>query len=531
MCLQNTVIYSPRWNWDGDRIVPETIVPSGRPVVGGRKQYLADVREYLASDQNAVLRRTISRDIQKLVRRLHGKQGDRYWELFRSREPGSFDFRARMVRAFVSEHIAYGKLDPSNPWQFPEETLVLRSGLCEDRAFLLAGLMLAAGISSFNIRVALGQVEFTSAAKVTAHDHMWVMYKDETGRWLLLEPLLQIKHGRPPARRPWNRSAEARYRPRFLFNDCHLWQVAADTQPLKSLHPLARRWSRLHPRFAGEVHQSILNDALHDFLQQHQRPDILQDLNAHYFSPAFGAVGPTVDQFDRGIYNPLQHFDNGYIDQAWAFVEDRLAEFKSDPQTDLQSFASAAHAIADFYAHSSYLHFAKIDPDTQSAAPYSPSGAVFQTKPDYMQGAFDLTSDKFTVNAKYWANRTDPEIRQYAEYLTANQRIISGRYAQPGSGLLGSVTGDLGPGGLTHQVPEITSTIPANLKNRPCFRFRGALPHHNEIAVDELPKKMTSGDHKIQKLYDPPTYAKQFAYRYNTARNHIFNVFSENWSP
>ena len=34
MCLQHTVIYSPRWNWDaGDRIVPETIVPSGRPVV------------------------------------------------------------------------------------------------------------------------------------------------------------------------------------------------------------------------------------------------------------------------------------------------------------------------------------------------------------------------------------------------------------------------------------------------------------------------------------------------------------------
>jgi len=286
--------------------VPETIVPSGRPVVGGRKQYLADVREYLASGQNAVLRRTISREVQNLVRRLHGKQADRYWELFRSREPGSFDFRARMVRAFVSEHIAYGKLDPSNPWQFPEETLVLRSGLCEDRAFLLAGLMLAAGISSFNVRVALGQIEFTSEGKVTAHDHMWVMYKDETGQWLLLEPLLQTKHGSSPARRPWNRSAEARYRPRFLFNDCHLWQVAADTQPLDALHPLARRWSRLHPRFAGEVHQSILNDALHDFLQQHQRPDILQDLNAHYFSPAFGVGGPTVDQFDRGTYNRFQ---------------------------------------------------------------------------------------------------------------------------------------------------------------------------------------------------------------------------------
>ena len=75
--------------------------------------------------------------------------------------------------------------------------------------------------------------------------------------------------------------------------------------------------------------------------------------------------------------------------------------------------------------------------------------------------------------------------------------------------------------------PEVT--IPANLKNRPCFRFRSALPHHNEIAVDEFPKQMTKADNKIQKLYDPPTYARQFTYWYNTARNHILEVFSESW--
>ncbi len=79
-------------------------------------------------------------------------------------------------------------------------------------------------------------------------------------------------------------------------------------------------------------------------------------------------------------------------------------------------------------------------------------------------------------------------------------------------------------------VPEITFTIPASLKNRPHFRFRGALPHHNEVAVDEFPKKMTTGDYKIRKLYAPPTYAPQFTHRYNTARNHILQVFSENWS-
>ena len=49
--------------------------------------------------------------------------------------------------------------------------------------------------------------------------------------------------------------------------------------------------------------------------------------------------------------------------------------------------------------------------------------------------------------------------------------------------------------------------------------------------MDEFPRKMTKGDYKIQKLYDPPTYARQFTYRYNTARNQILQVFSENWSP
>ena len=92
------------------------------------------------------------------------------------------------------------------------------------------------------------------------------------------------------------------------------------------------------------------------------------------------------------------------------------------------------------------------------------------------------------------------------------------------------MTGDLGPGSLSHQVPEITTTIPASLKNQPDFRFRGALPHHNEIAVDEFPEKMSDGDYAIQKLYDRAAYARQFKCRYNTACRHILTAFSENWS-
>jgi hypothetical protein len=45
-------------------------------------------------------------------------------------------------------------------------------------------------------------------------------------------------------------------------------------------------------------------------------------------------------------------------------------------------------------------------------------------------------------------------------------------------------------------VPSGRPAVPAKLKNRPCFHFRSALPHHNEFAVDEFPKQMTKGDYK-----------------------------------
>ena len=105
------------------------------------------------------------------------------------------------------------------------------------------------------------------------------------------------------------------------------------------------------------------------------------------------------------------------------------------------------------------------------------------------------------------------------------------RYGQPGGGILGWATGDLGPGSLSHQIPELISTIPGVLKDADGFSELGALPHHNEIAVDAFPKSMSSSDYKMHKLYTKAEYASQFRWRYNTACRHILREFVDRWKP
>jgi hypothetical protein len=203
MCLSSgSILGLGEWNWDGDEIVQETIVPSKRPTVGKRTgSYDIDVREYIATEHNAVIRKTLREDVPAFLKTLlagdragagKGDRLDRHLELFRSSRPGSFDQRAHILSAYVSHCIVYKKEDAlENHWQLPDETLHLHSGLCEDRAFLLASLLLSSGVSPYNVRVALGRIESQKdGARPQSHDHMWVMYKNERGRWTLLDPLV-----------------------------------------------------------------------------------------------------------------------------------------------------------------------------------------------------------------------------------------------------------------------------------------------------------------------------------------------------
>lgn len=517
MCFEpSNVTDLIRWNWDGDVIIRQPIVPSGRRVVGvrSRRSYDIDVREFLTSNRNAVMERVLRHDIPPYVRHEGGSVAH-----FAARRRGSFDYRAMVITSFVADTIAYQAGEGRDPWQFPDETLALKAGDCEDRAFLIASLLLAAGVSPFNVRVAFGRV----FADRKPYDHMWVVYKNERGHWTLIEPLrlgkaLADEH--LPALRPLGQQApKVEYVPRFLFNDTHLWAVRGQADSDDLQHFLRRDWSRLNPKFAGEVHQTIVDEAIGGVPNV---PSWVQkELDRNFTRLPLG--GQIIDSPDLDIpdYSPLDHFDNGYIAESWGRVAQNLTLFKQDNRANLKAFARAAHAIADFYAHSSYVHFATlVNPGDNAghAEVFDPMNApTLASSLSYeAPSTFDLTDPKFSVNSSLWTQGKAAAAQRWANQL------ISGRYAQPN---------DTQPG-LTNHITEGITTIPASLRNAPGFADRGSLPHHNQIAVDDN----TPGDQHC--LYtgekdgdtDRMAYANHIKWRKNTAILHVRKAFEDNFT-
>lgn len=520
MCLPNSRIRrSRRWNWDGEYIIHDSVVPSSRPVVKRQKgNYDIDVREFLVTQSNAVIRRLLRRDIRDfIVKELKGVSP----ELFDSRTAGSFDLRVHVITEYVSRKIRYQAAPGIDPWQFPEETLKLGVGDCEDRALLIASLLLASGISSFNVRVALGQFRTWTGKRHKDYDHVWVMYKDESGKWQIIEPAhisgkQDTGHGKA-GRMP----DSAEYIPVFVFNDVHLWAMqrppakkekGAGKKPEQGSEQggieLKRNWSGIHPKFAGWVHQTILNEALEGIC-----PDwVLKALNRH-FTSFLWQKSLTVDDIDLpGNYDPRDHFDNGYITESWDKVTERLKQFGEDCVNNLDAFHSAAHSIGDFYAHSSYAGFGKIGTDQKLALydPANPSSSFGQT-PSYDAGSpCDISSGRFTVNQKLWQGQPGPK----AAALWKG-KLISGRYGQKGENYDSHT--------LSERITESITFIPKALTQEKGFSERGALPHHNEIAVDE-----ETGENRC---YDRDEFARQYRLRKDAAVRHIRRAFQANWKP
>jgi hypothetical protein len=515
MCLETTNIKGlSNWNWEGDHIVHECIVPSSRPVIGfpDKRKYDIDVREFLITERNEIMKRTIHEDIKKHILSQHG--GD--WEFFCSRLPGSFDYRADIIRTFVSETISYDAKSGRDPWLFPDETLFVKKGDCEDRAFVIASLLVASGISSYNVRVALGKVK---TLKGKTFDHMWVMYKNEDGRWMLIEPLI-VRVGARKSSMSWTGKSDSgrevvEYIPSYVFNSDHLWIVKHEHEFENLQDFIARDWNKFDPKFAGEAHRTILNAALHSADE-----GVIQKLNGYFSRAVLKIVGPIVDDIDRRTYDPRDHFDNGYIKEGWEQVAARLADFKSDNTKKLDSFAMAAHGIADFYAHSAYAHFAKIKGSGKLAyaEPFNPSNPEegFGIDRDYSKGStFDLTGNTFSINTTYWAASNKKKIP-----AVWAGRLVSGRYAQKGDSR----------GDIIKSIIEATMNIPADLQSVKDFYLRGSLPHHNEIAVDG---PAPGSDHVLYHDKSPENrmvFANQFIWRRNAAILHVRKAFYDNWT-
>lgn len=505
MCLQtSSVARWQSWNWSGDEIVHSPIVPASRTIPGKKKRYPIDIREFLTTTNNAVVHRSLNDLIQSLA--------PAQQSLFRSHSRGSFDFRADQVTAFVGrlKYLPKANLNGHGPdaWLYPDETLAQGGGDCEDLAFLMAALLMTAGISSYCVRVALGHLEIALPGKKTCrHDHSWVMYQNEGGAWEILEPL-RITARPSTASKAVAQAAlspSTTYVPHYVFNTDHLWLIrspALNTQCSVGEYCKTRTfWKRFDPAFAASVHSTIFDRALSDLID----------------TTALSRIKRKSLWLDANIlaYDPRDHFDNAFIAEGWDRVNQRLAVFSADG-TDWESFGAAAHAIGDFYAHSSYLHFAALqNPGSPrgSASPYEP-GVPMAATPRYTSQAadpalapFDITSDRFSVNRELWKGA------QWSAAASWAGKIISGRYAQK------------------HD-PRATfwegfTSIPLALANAPTFPLRGSVPHHDEIAVDD---QSPGRRHKLySSTSSSPTdrqgFANQFRWRVNTAVAHIRQAF------
>ena len=494
MCLQiSSVKPWDSWNWCGDEIIHRPIIRASRLIPSRKKRYDIDIREFLTTRDNAV----VAQALGEMVAGLPASDQS----LFRSHAAGSFDFRADQVVQYVSK-LGYKKSANKtgrcpDAWLFPDETLAQKYGDCEDRAFLLAALLLASGISDYCVRVALGSLRISlPKGRMQDHDHCWVMYQNEGAAWEILEPLCLnaprlVKTSKQSS---LNLAPTTEYIPHYVFNSDHLWYVnSRQFKPVGELNDYVKGrsfWDKFDPSFAASVHNTIFDEALGDIapanaISTMKRQSLWMDANIL-------------------TYDPRDHFDNGYIDQGWQKANERLSAFKQNP-SDWASFGAAAHSIADFYAHSSYLHFAPIE-SNNSAMPYQP-GMILNPEPAYTAPPLSLTSGLFSVNTALWGGTQAAA----ADYWAG--KFISGRYAQKYD-------------------PKATfwegfTSIPISLSSASDFKYRGSLPHHDEIAVDadamgsrhKLYGSNTSGPG------DREAYANQFLWRKRTAIRHIRQAF------
>ncbi len=96
---------------------------------------------------------------------------------------GTCDYKALWCQQWTRTNIKYNKTD--TPWLFPNETYITGEGGKEDGCFLMASLMLNAGIPAWRVRVAAGTI--TTKAQ-TQESHYYVTYCRETdNNWVALD--------------------------------------------------------------------------------------------------------------------------------------------------------------------------------------------------------------------------------------------------------------------------------------------------------------------------------------------------------
>lgn len=201
------------FNWDGDIIIHDCAVDKKRYVIGSKRPITTDIREFVSPADDTVIKGILSELVE------NGMPS--------SRNPGDFDRRALAIWNHVARNVRY-KFDAKAQrkddfWLFPSEVHTLAYGDCEDGSFLLASLLIGSGISSFNVRVVLGELYDDKGHSLGGH--CWPMYKSEAGQWCILESTFDRAAWSLPAADRFTGSGHSRYLPHFCFNNVHLWAI------------------------------------------------------------------------------------------------------------------------------------------------------------------------------------------------------------------------------------------------------------------------------------------------------------------
>lgn len=226
------------FHWGGDVIFRDTLLPNKRFVIGSPDEPVAtDIREWLRPAESRVMVETLAR-IPCLPR---------------AKRPGDYDRRALRIWGWVAAQVRYDydrdRRGYDDFWLFAEESLSLGVGDCEDSSILLYRLLVAAGISPYCVRMALGHLY---GGGQLIGSHAWVVYQDEIGIWRLLESTLdQMPLTLPDADALTVAEAPLAYCPDFCVNEHHLWWIRPPAFP--GIHPPLGLDDYLRRRFESGV--------------------------------------------------------------------------------------------------------------------------------------------------------------------------------------------------------------------------------------------------------------------------------------
>jgi len=507
MCKTHDFIQNQKsYNWDGDRIIYNTTISNTRSIASSRKKYDIDVRELLLSEHNSVIREAIEKIKNELTQPLYVK--------FNEKKEGSFDFKMRVVTEFVEQIIKYKERPSFDAWLFPDETLSLGQGDCEDRAILIATLASAVGVSSYNLRVSLGHL-VTEEGKFS---HAWVMYKNEKGVWQIIEPNdYKTRSGKDILGIPEG----AYYLPSFVFNVDHLWGVynGENIEELGNADCFSNYLGEAlgktyNPSFGGAVHKAIvlkafegIEETFKDCLTKEMKSDLVAipifNSAVHYVN----RLAAKINAVDLTLkYNALDHFDNSQIDNSMKAMVAHLND------GTIGGLAKGLHALQDFYAHTSYAHFAPRDvAGNIKPANISIRGFEITLEANIGLPVYDGTGlhpfnfKNFTVNNALFKDTNGNALTPEAAISFWKGKIISGRFGQRKD---------------SHALLEMTQFVDETLPN---LNMAAGVPHHEDIAVDDNKKPDSKN-----KLYNNHTeYSQQFEQRKNAAINHTRHIVLE----